>query len=107
MIYIVSSLPKDEIHSVLPNIVALPSVGVKAALKRLIHASPPPLTPEKLIVAMHKLVPTKTLSVRKIAGVTPLLDITQAANPARTVFLTILRQTLHGNLHSACDFRLS
>ena len=64
MIYIISSLPSDELHSVLPAIVALPSVGVKAALKRLLHANPAPITPEKLIVALHKLETTKTLTVR-------------------------------------------
>lgn len=67
MIYIVGGLPKDELLEVLPNIVALPSVGAKAALQRMLHARPAPLSPEKLIVALHKLLPSKALPMKKIA----------------------------------------
>jgi hypothetical protein len=45
----------------------VPQVGVKAAVTRLLRSRPQPITPEKLIAALHKLAPTKDLPIRKIA----------------------------------------
>jgi len=68
MIYIWQALSRNEIESLLPKIVSLPQVGVKAALSRVLHCRPPPIAPEKLMVALHKLAPSgKELTMKKIA----------------------------------------
>ncbi len=59
MIYICSALSRAEVEELLPKFVGLQQVGVKAVLRRLLHSKNSPLTPEKLLLALHKLSPSK------------------------------------------------
>jgi symplekin len=59
MIYICSALSRAEVEELLPKFVGLRKEGVEAVLRRLLHSKNSPLTPEKLLLALHKLSPRK------------------------------------------------
>ena len=97
MIYICSALSRTEVEELLPHMVVLPQVGVKAALHRLLHSRVTPLTPEKLMVALHKIEPNgKQLTMKKIA------EAIELCFNHRTVFTTQVCLTFL--LHSQIRF---
>jgi len=97
MIYICSALSRSEVEELLPRIVALPQVGVKAALHRLLHARYSALTPEKLMLALHKLSPAgKDLTLKKIAEAIELCFNDRAIFTTQ-VLAVVLQQLLDQN----------
>ncbi|ERN05241.1 symplekin isoform X1 [Amborella trichopoda] len=62
LIPIVSSLPKDELLSLFPQLVDLPLEKFKAALVRILKGSPnmgPVLTPAEVLIAIHEIDPER------------------------------------------------
>jgi len=97
MIYICAALSRSEVEELLPRIVALPQVGVKAALHRLLHGRYSALTPEKLMLALHKLSPSgKELTMKKIAEAIELCFNDRAVFTTQ-VLAVVLQQLLDQN----------
>ena len=96
MIYICSALSRSEVEELLPRMVALPQVGVKAALHRLLHSRGSALTPEKLMIALHKLQPAKDLTIKKIAEAIELCFNDRAVFTTQ-VLAVVVQQLLEQN----------
>jgi symplekin len=59
LIPILPGIPTQEAIALLPKLLVLPSASLKAALLRILHSKPAPLSPRELLVHLHLLNPTK------------------------------------------------
>jgi hypothetical protein len=70
------------VEELLPRLVACAASWWKAALHRLLHSRTSSVTPENLMVALHKLTPSGTLTMKKI------VDAIELCFNDRAVFTT-------------------
>ena len=102
MVYVCHAMTKDQVEESLGRVVALPSATVAVALHRLLHARPPPLAPEQLVAALHRLSPTKELSLRRLAEAVELCLGERDVFPTQVLAVVLQRVSEQSPLPVLC-----
>ena len=98
VVYVIPLLPHIEgaqIELLLPRLVAAPAGAARDALVQLMHASPPPLPPAQLLLALHLLPTDGTAAGGVVLTLKQLLPAVDMCLAERSVYtMEVVAETL-------------